>query len=944
MLKKLIYLILLFLLVAGTGYIWAQPVDVIIGTGTTSNSATGSPSPYGTYHKNFRQQYLYLSDEITNGGGVVGDISSVAFYVQDLNNCIAMSDYSIRIKQTDLNTFSTAPFETGEYQTVWYQESFMPVEGWNTHIFNTPFEWDGLSNIIVDIVTTIIDGDATQNASVHYTSMSGTALRYNHNSNDAESFTGNGSVSAWRANAHFTIAPATPDIPPNPAISPFPGNGDLAKNYTNYSWFTGGNYATGYRISIGTDGGGVATPTNIISNHDLGLTYEYTHHQPLQHSTTYYWQIVPYNGTASAFNCPIWSFTTNTPLSGNYVIGTGGDYDTFTDAINDLNFHEIQIGGGGVYFDVIPALYQEDIPPLTTTGYADAPIVIQKQSSSRLNPEIRPLSGGQNHGLRLEGISYITIDGINVSYAYNAFDNQPGNAVTCSNITIQNSTISNTSSGGIGIFFHTSGTWHNVTIQNNAVINAPTSISLTSTNSNTIIDSNTLSYISGTGISLSYTSNATITNNELSFVNSGGSSTKHGVAINAFSGGGTISNQTGVVAGNIISGGHNNPWAYPWGTFYAMNISGGDDSYYQVYNNEISNLSTNSNSPLIAIDYWCKDGEVHSNVITNNVSARDFTGIRVGYEAAVYNNKIYDNAVENANSGRGLEAINVSSSGNSPIYNNLIYDLRNDGPSVPQIIGIKVRQSAAATYGQQIYYNTLYLDAESAQENFSTAGIYSDNNRSVLEMKNNIVINKSVSGSEGIAAAIWLNESGWEQIDNATDKNIYYTEGTDQSPIIRIEDEVYPTLAAYKAASEGKDAGSYHEDVPFLSGSSPYDLNIMPNVPTNVEGNAIPIQSLELQIGFDHDNAPRDASNPDIGAFEGDYLPAPDAPHLTIQRGAEFIEIQWDAVANATAYKVYVSEDPDTFPEEPFVTVDSPGYSHPIEEHSRLFFRVTSLP
>ncbi len=63
--------------------------------------------------------------------------------------------------------------------------------------------------------------------------------------------------------------------------------------------------ATGFNISLGTDN----PPTNILSNVDLGDTLMYTL-SGLSYSTTYFWQIIPYNDNGTATGCPVWSFTT----------------------------------------------------------------------------------------------------------------------------------------------------------------------------------------------------------------------------------------------------------------------------------------------------------------------------------------------------------------------------------------------------------------------------------------------------------------------------------------------------------------------------------------------------------------------------------------------------------------------------------------------------------
>lgn len=305
--KKLLLISLLLILgLVAAGGLFAQ-ATVTIGEGTTVNTTTGIPTPYGTYYKNFHQQYLVLASEIEAMGGGAGNINSVAFNVDNPNTCLPMPNYTIKIRQTTQTALSTT-FEVGEYTTVFSAAQYQPVAGWNTHTFTAPFNWNGSSNIIVDIITTLITEAYTQNAGVFYTPTTWqSALRYQSDSVDAATSL-TGTLSPNRANIRFNMAALVVTNPPNAAILSSPANGaNLVSLLATLNWQSGGGVPSGYKLSLGTNN----PPTNILNNSDLGMVNSYDPPGTLTPATTYYWTITPYNANGNAANCPVWSFTTH---------------------------------------------------------------------------------------------------------------------------------------------------------------------------------------------------------------------------------------------------------------------------------------------------------------------------------------------------------------------------------------------------------------------------------------------------------------------------------------------------------------------------------------------------------------------------------------------------------------------------------------------------------
>ncbi|MFL0354425.1 choice-of-anchor J domain-containing protein [Xanthomarina sp. GH4-25] len=104
----------------------------------------------------------------------------------------------------------------------------------------------------------------------------------------------------------FAIAP--PSAAPECATTPFPGDvtTDVATGDVTFTWVapTSGPTPTSYNLFAGT----------MADYSDQALVGNFTTESALititGYDTTFYWQIVPVNGTAVATGCPYWSFTT----------------------------------------------------------------------------------------------------------------------------------------------------------------------------------------------------------------------------------------------------------------------------------------------------------------------------------------------------------------------------------------------------------------------------------------------------------------------------------------------------------------------------------------------------------------------------------------------------------------------------------------------------------
>jgi hypothetical protein len=164
--------------------------DHTLGTNTTVTSQTGV-TPYSSYYENVRKQYLLLASELQALNIMAGEINSVSFQVTTSGSGLyPQLNYVIKMAHTD-NIEITGAYgnPSGDWTMVYFNPSELaPPVGWKIHIFDVPFVWDGVSNVLIDICHEN-DPDNTcpscwsSNSSVAYTATTFNSVygRYNDN-------------------------------------------------------------------------------------------------------------------------------------------------------------------------------------------------------------------------------------------------------------------------------------------------------------------------------------------------------------------------------------------------------------------------------------------------------------------------------------------------------------------------------------------------------------------------------------------------------------------------------------------------------------------------------------------------------------------------------------------------------------------------------------------
>ncbi len=122
-----------------------QPPPAFIGTGTLTTTGAGSPYYLGFWAD--KVQYLITASEMTAAGFSPGFIASLGFDVTTAGG--ALQNFNIKLKNTTATTLNLV-FENN-MQDAYSVASYTPTaNGVNTHVFQTPFYWDG-SNIVIEV-------------------------------------------------------------------------------------------------------------------------------------------------------------------------------------------------------------------------------------------------------------------------------------------------------------------------------------------------------------------------------------------------------------------------------------------------------------------------------------------------------------------------------------------------------------------------------------------------------------------------------------------------------------------------------------------------------------------------------------------------------------------------------------------------------------------------
>ena len=448
---------------------------VHIGTLASLNGMTAYPCPYQPNSKQSKQQFIYSAHELRSMGILPGAISGIAFHLDSIRNVntsgtpiyrdsVVFDTFSVSVGFTTDTIFSgNSAWKT--VQQVYYR-NHMPIyrsssQGWVEHRFDTPLMWDGVQNIVVQVVT-YIDPKITTGVQTAYTAKTNTALHKNADSGVGAGFSaagtrgGNRPDILFRSKVYGCEGPSTPfhialDGVPEADATVYMPDGYDTMTYSSCGNVSldvvvrnmGRNAVSSYKLHYVVDG---TLSDSVVFNHNLvgGQTDSVALFTlPLMPGHHYVVARVSVDGDSISGNDTLRTSFSVRFCAGDYTIGHDSisEYHSFSEAIDSL-----QVAGvdGPVVFHVAGGVYQEQVVMGPVDGSSRRNTITFRGSADTSNVTIiRAATTNQaNYVVNVNGMSNVILDSLEIVSRPPSGNNAHALVMqNCSNVRVTNSTI-----------------------------------------------------------------------------------------------------------------------------------------------------------------------------------------------------------------------------------------------------------------------------------------------------------------------------------------------------------------------------------------------------------------------------------------------------------------------------------------------------------------------
>ena len=359
-----------------------------VGSGTTVQGGTQltPPTLMGNYVQSGRNQMLYTAAELTAALGGACTIRGIGFYISIFNSNAYLQSFTISVACTNATSLTT--FDNNLTQVVAPFDE-QPAMGWNDFAFTNPYNWDGVSNLIVDICWYDPSLYGNQNNKAQCTSTAPVnTLLYSFGATDQCGTNAAATASSLRPNARFGYC--LPNISNYPLVwTPATGgnavSNALIKNPTTHPVtsqtytisVTNGTCVSSQSVSVVVDTSHVSAGPDISSCPGSAVTL----------TATLVGNIIP--------GPPVYTWTT---LAGA-AVGTGASV-TVHPLVN-TTYVVAMTGGSCTHYDTVNvtlgSLNVATTPTnVTCTGFGNGKIVVTP--SNGVTPYSYTWSGNANTG------------------------------------------------------------------------------------------------------------------------------------------------------------------------------------------------------------------------------------------------------------------------------------------------------------------------------------------------------------------------------------------------------------------------------------------------------------------------------------------------------------------------------------------------------------------
>lgn len=143
---------------------------------STGNSTGTDQTPFKGFYEDGRIVSLYKASELIAQGITPGKIQGLILNISAKNSSAPYNNFTIKMGCTGL-TALTANFISGLTQ-VYSTASYSSVSGLNAFSFATPYEWDGISNLLIEVCFDNDDYTSNDNVAIENTTYASSASDY----------------------------------------------------------------------------------------------------------------------------------------------------------------------------------------------------------------------------------------------------------------------------------------------------------------------------------------------------------------------------------------------------------------------------------------------------------------------------------------------------------------------------------------------------------------------------------------------------------------------------------------------------------------------------------------------------------------------------------------------------------------------------------------------